>query len=131
MKKKATYTAAIGRDGEWRLGWIEEAPGVNRQESSGEELLDSLTETSRETPEIKVRRLSRGGLRERTDFHTKRRELLKHLSGNGREEPGEGAKHSPWRNPDLEKCSAIPRRAETSDHLRGKIRRDPGAAPLG
>lgn len=53
MKKKATYTAAIGRNGEWRIGWIEEAPGANRQESSGEELLDSLPGTSRETPEIK------------------------------------------------------------------------------
>lgn len=53
MKKKATYMAAIGRDGEWWIGWIEEVPGVNCKEPSREELLDSLTETLREMLEIK------------------------------------------------------------------------------
>ncbi len=52
MKKKATYTATIGRDGEWWIGWIEEVPGVNCQEASREELLDSLTVTLREMLEI-------------------------------------------------------------------------------
>ncbi len=52
MKKKTTYTATIGRDGEWWIGWIEEVPGVNCQEASREELVDSLTITLREMLEI-------------------------------------------------------------------------------
>ena len=28
------YTAIIKRDGNWWIGWIEEIPGVNCQESS-------------------------------------------------------------------------------------------------
>lgn len=52
MKKKTTYTATIGRDGQWWIGWIEEVPGVNCQEASREELLDSLTVTLREILEI-------------------------------------------------------------------------------
>lgn len=42
------YTAIIKRDGEWWLGWIEEVPGVNCQESSYDELLESLRVTLRE-----------------------------------------------------------------------------------
>ena len=52
MNKKTTYTATIGRDGEWWIGWIEEVPGVNCQEASREELVDSLTITLREMLEI-------------------------------------------------------------------------------
>ena len=52
MKKKTTYTATIGRDGQWWIGWIEEVPGVNCQEASREELLDSLTISLREMLEI-------------------------------------------------------------------------------
>jgi hypothetical protein len=36
------YTAVIKRDGEWWLDWIEEVPGVNCQERSHSELLQSL-----------------------------------------------------------------------------------------
>ena len=61
----------------------------------------------------------------------KRRDLLKYLSENGCEELREGAKHSLWHNPDLEKCSAIPRHTEISNYLCKKICRDPGVAPLG
>jgi predicted RNase H-like HicB family nuclease len=37
-----TYTAIIKQSGEWWIGWIEEVPGTNCQESSREELIDSL-----------------------------------------------------------------------------------------
>ncbi|MER2516547.1 type II toxin-antitoxin system HicB family antitoxin [Candidatus Accumulibacter phosphatis] len=40
-----TYTAVIKQDAEWWIGWIEEVPGVNCQESSREGLLQSLRET--------------------------------------------------------------------------------------
>ncbi|MCX6139650.1 MAG: type II toxin-antitoxin system HicB family antitoxin [Candidatus Kapabacteria bacterium] len=47
-----TYTAVVKRDGEWWIGWIEEIAGVNCQESSREELLESLRCTLRELIEI-------------------------------------------------------------------------------
>lgn len=36
------YTAVIKQDGEWWIGWIEEAPGVNCQERTRQELVESL-----------------------------------------------------------------------------------------
>lgn len=39
---KQTYTAIVKRDeGVW-IGWVEEVPGVNCQEATRDELLDSL-----------------------------------------------------------------------------------------
>ena len=49
---KNEYTAVIKRDGEWWLGWVEEVPGVNCQESSHSELLESLRITLREALEF-------------------------------------------------------------------------------
>ena len=37
-----TYTAVIQEDGEWWIGWVKEIRGVNAQERTREELLDSL-----------------------------------------------------------------------------------------
>jgi len=42
------YTAIIKQDKEWWIGWIEEVPGVNCQERSREDLLESLRETLQE-----------------------------------------------------------------------------------
>ena len=39
------YTAIVKRAGDWWIGWIEEVPGVNCQERSREELLETLTIT--------------------------------------------------------------------------------------
>lgn len=36
------YTAAIQKDGNFWIGWIEEVPGVNSQGNSREELLENL-----------------------------------------------------------------------------------------
>ncbi len=46
MKEK--YTAVIKQSGQWWVGWIEEVPGVNCQEATKEELLESLRQTLRE-----------------------------------------------------------------------------------
>jgi len=46
------YTALIKKDAGWWIGWIEEIPGVNCQESSREELLMSLRITLREALEL-------------------------------------------------------------------------------
>lgn len=42
------YTAALKQDGEWWIGWIEEIPGVNCQEATRDELIDTLSITLRE-----------------------------------------------------------------------------------
>jgi predicted RNase H-like HicB family nuclease len=39
------YTAITKKDGDWWTGWIEEVPGVNCQEKTREELLESLRVT--------------------------------------------------------------------------------------
>ena len=46
------YTAVIKQDGTWWIGWIEEVPGVNCQEPSREELLESLRVTLKEALEF-------------------------------------------------------------------------------
>lgn len=40
-----TYTAVVKQDGKWWIGWVEEVPGVNCQEATREELLESLRVT--------------------------------------------------------------------------------------
>ncbi len=46
------YTAAIQKDGELWIGWIEEVPGVNTQGSSREELLENLHSALKEALEM-------------------------------------------------------------------------------
>jgi len=43
-----TYTAIMKQDGDWWIGWIEEVPGVNCQEKTREDLLESLGITLKE-----------------------------------------------------------------------------------
>jgi len=47
-----TYTAIIKQDGDWWIGWIEEVPGINCQERSREELIQSLKVTLKEALEF-------------------------------------------------------------------------------
>lgn len=47
-----TYTAVIQQDGDWWIGWIEEIPGVNCQEATKEELLDTLRVTLAEAIQL-------------------------------------------------------------------------------
>ncbi len=47
-----TYTAIMNRNGNWWIGWIEEVPGVNCQERTREELLESLKVTLKEALEF-------------------------------------------------------------------------------
>jgi predicted RNase H-like HicB family nuclease len=46
------YTAVVKQDGEWWIGWIEEVPGVNCQEATREELIESLRVTLREALDL-------------------------------------------------------------------------------
>ncbi len=42
---KNNFTAVVKHDGDWWIGWIEEVPGVNCQEATRIELLESLRVT--------------------------------------------------------------------------------------
>lgn len=46
------YTAIIKRESDWWIGWIEEVPGVNCQERSREQLMESLKVTLKEALEL-------------------------------------------------------------------------------
>lgn len=46
------YTAAIQKDGDFWIGWIEEVPGVNSQGASREELLENLHSALKEAIEL-------------------------------------------------------------------------------
>jgi len=47
-----TYTAVVQQDGDYWIGWTEEIPGVNCQETTREELLESLRVTLGEAIEM-------------------------------------------------------------------------------
>jgi len=49
------FTAVIKESGHWWIGWIEEVPGVNCQERTREELLETLRITLREALEMNRR----------------------------------------------------------------------------
>lgn len=46
------YTAIVKKDEDWWIGWVEEIPGVNCQEKTKEELLETLRLTLREALEM-------------------------------------------------------------------------------
>jgi predicted RNase H-like HicB family nuclease len=46
------YTAVIKQDAEWWIGWIEEVPGVNCQERTREELVETLRATLAEAIDL-------------------------------------------------------------------------------
>lgn len=46
------YTAVLKQDGAWWIGWIEEVPGVNCQEATREQLVETLKVTLREALEF-------------------------------------------------------------------------------
>ena len=48
------YTAIIKQDGDWWIGWIEEIPGINCQEKTHEELIESLKITLKEALQFNI-----------------------------------------------------------------------------
>jgi hypothetical protein len=52
---KETYTAVVKHSGPWWIGWIEEVPGVNCQEATKEELLETVRVTLQEALEFNRR----------------------------------------------------------------------------
>lgn len=64
---KNNYTAVVKQDGDWWIGWIEEVPGVNCQERTREELIESLRVTLNEALEFNredARRMAGTGFEE-------------------------------------------------------------------
>ena len=49
---KTEYTTVIKQENDWWIGWIEEVPGVNCQERTREELVETLRLTLREALEF-------------------------------------------------------------------------------
>jgi predicted RNase H-like HicB family nuclease len=49
---KNEYTAVIKQENGWWIGWIEEVPGVNCQEETYENLIETLEITLREALEL-------------------------------------------------------------------------------
>ena len=45
---QSSWAAIIGQDDGWWIGWIAEVPGVNAQERTREDLLDTLADVLRE-----------------------------------------------------------------------------------
>ncbi len=63
------YTVIVKEDGDWWIGWVEEVPGVNCQERTRKELMESLRVTLKEALEFnKQDALSAAG----SDFQHKR-----------------------------------------------------------
>jgi predicted RNase H-like HicB family nuclease len=52
MHPMQEYKAVVKQEGEWWYGWIEEIPGVNCQERSKDELMESLRATLQEAIEL-------------------------------------------------------------------------------
>ncbi len=52
---KDSYSAVIKQSGSWWTGWIEEVPGVNCQEPTRQELIESLKVTLQEALEFNRR----------------------------------------------------------------------------
>ncbi len=50
MKKE--YTAVVKQEGDWWIGWIEEVPGVNCQEKTHADLMETLKITLKEALEL-------------------------------------------------------------------------------
>ena len=64
---KNEYTAVVKQDGGWWIGWIEEVPGVNCQEATREELMETLRVTLGEALEFNredARRMAGAGFEE-------------------------------------------------------------------
>ena len=49
------YTAIVKQEEDWWIGWIEEIPGVNCQERTRNDLLETLKETLKEALEMNKR----------------------------------------------------------------------------
>ena len=52
VEMNKTYTAVVKQDDGWWLGWVEEVPGVNCQEKTRNELIETLKVTLREALEF-------------------------------------------------------------------------------
>ena len=52
---RKNYSAVIKQEGDWWIGWVEEIPGVNCQEATKEELIETLKVTLAEALQMNRR----------------------------------------------------------------------------
>lgn len=52
MPKKKNYTATIIETEDWWIGWFDSIPGINCQEKTRDDLIESLKEAFRESKQI-------------------------------------------------------------------------------
>jgi hypothetical protein len=64
-----TYTAITKHVGDWWIGWIEEIPGVNCQERTRDELIESLRTTLREALDFNRREARHAAQSDYHEFH--------------------------------------------------------------
>jgi predicted RNase H-like HicB family nuclease len=93
---KTGYTAVIKQENDWWIGWIEEVPGVNCQERTREELVETLRLTLREALEFNRQEALAAA---DADFQKEkcrmnRKDFLRHLRSHGCEMLREGSRHS-------------------------------------
>ncbi len=50
--EQRSWTAIISQDEGWWIGWIAEVPGINAQERTKDEVLETLAEVLREALEM-------------------------------------------------------------------------------
>ena len=127
------YTAVIQRSGAWWCGWVAEVAGVNGQENSREQLIESL------------RFALAGAIDKRPEETTlvagqdlvamkskpmKRFDLVQHLLQCGCELAGESERYSWWRNKVTKQRASVPRQGEIAKVVCQKICKDCGIDPL-
>jgi predicted RNase H-like HicB family nuclease len=125
---RGEYTALLKQDGDWWIGWIEEVPGVNCQERTRDELLESLRETLREALQFNredpFAKLVPATMKSSSPYET--------AGFAGALDPAwlqarEGRRQAfLWENVVLGRRSAVPRHTEISDILARKICKDLG-----
>lgn len=121
-----TYTAVVKHDDESWIGWIEEVPGVNCQEASREELIESLRITLTEASEFNRAEAGRVPPEKGMKSCRLRYEAARFSSTPASPWLREGGRHSWWHHPVSGNRSAVPRHAEINNHLARKTCRDLG-----
>ena len=119
------YTAVVKNEQDWWIGWIEEVPGVNCQERTREELMESLRVTLKEALEFNreeaLTRPGRGTARNRSRYEALRAPCP-HASARMR--TAQGGASFLVASPVLDTRSAVPRHTEILDNLARKICKD-------
>ena len=127
------YTAVIQRSGAWWCGWVAEVVGVNAQENTREQLIDSLRQALSQSIDRHADTISLVAGPDPTAIPLKpmkRFDVVQHLLQNGCVLGSESERHSWWRNKVTEQRASVPRQGEIAKVIAQKICKDFGIDPL-